>query len=157
MKQAILASEICLCVSALIIALFWMKFPKNYYFPIILSVITILTTGFEIFRRNYNFKDIEKHTSLTISEGNTLFVNYTNKSYHEKPQVAILFYSMQITNVSESPFTLKEISLEYQIDNKTERDELSFIPVEYQKSPLYKEEIPHIKIYLNGPNLYTVL
>lgn len=157
MKELVLALEICFFWSSLILAIFWFKYPQNIYFPIILTIIAILTAGFEIFRRNYNFKVTEKHSNLIISEGNTLFVNYTENSYSEKSKVGLVLYSMQLTNTSQNGFKIKQMYLEYKIKGKVIQADLKSIPADYEKSPLYKDKISYVKILCKNPDRYIVL
>lgn len=156
MKHLILSLEILLFCGSLVVIFLWINCPKDLYFPIIFSLLALLTTGFEIFRRNYDFDKKAKKSGLIISEGNNLFVNYTEDKYSESPKVGLIFYAMKISNNTDIGFKIKDIYLNFIIDGKTVRANVHFIPTDYQNSPLHKEKISQVKILFRNPNRYIV-
>lgn len=52
MKPMIIALEICFIACSIIIIVFWFKYPKNSYFPILLAAFAVFSATTEIIRRS---------------------------------------------------------------------------------------------------------
>ena len=157
MKKFIIFLEIVVFICSLTICFFWYKSPNNNNFSIYLAITGTLTIGFEILRRNINPKEQLKYSSLIFDNGDLIFVNYTDEKYSEKGKLALIFYSMKITNNSDISFKIKNLHLEYNIYDTILNADLQFIPCDYQSSPLYENNISQVKIFIKQHKSYIIL
>jgi len=157
MKRFIVYLEILLFICTLTICFLWYKSPRNINYPIYFAIFTVLTGGLDLLRRNMKIETKLKYSDLIFDNGQPLFTNYTDEKYNEIPTVGLIFYSMKITNVSDISFKIKELYLEYKLNDSFLKANLQFIPCDYQSSPLYENNISQVKILFKDSNSYIIL
>ena len=138
-----------LFVSVIFLVL-WVKDPDGPYEPFFASATTIFVST-EIYRRYfYNYRkkkrltSADEHVKVNYNPKNTSFVRFKNKGNQRNGNIGLIFYQLQITNISDRPFTIKSVNLEYEFKGKTVNEISHVIVTGSVYSPTEKEYVDTI-------------
>jgi len=155
-KYAIPTIEVIALIACVIFGVLWLNNPNGSYEPLmaISGLVFIATEGIRRYRENRESKVIpKKHSLIEINSKNTLFARFIDKSNKMNGNIGIAFYCLNIVNVSNDPYTVKDVVLRYKIDN----DEYSMISnvllTGMAHSPKAKEDVNAIIIEIGSDSI----
>lgn len=97
----------------------WIVNPEKSYEPYI-TVAGFVFLGLEIYRR---YKKNKSVLQLHIDTANTIFCKYKTSKQPNDKTFALLLYDLKISNDSETNCTIKDVKIEYALNNNIKQSD----------------------------------
>lgn len=107
----------------IVIILLWINNPSGPFEPYLAFGTTFFLVTDMIRRFNPKRKRIlippDQHVKVNFNSKNVLFTRFKQKGNERTGNIALMFYGMQISNISDRSFTIKAVNLEFEFLGET--------------------------------------
>lgn len=143
-------------LSSVVFGVLWIKTPDGPYEPPF-AVSGLIFVATELFRRYrgklFPVEKIQNHSKLDINSKNTLIARFISSGNSKTGNMCLAFYGMTIVNTSNEPYTVKDVTLRYQLKGREYSDISHVVITGTIFAPLDKKEKNALIIHSNGDKI----